>query len=96
MPKENNFDVTSLFLGVPVFFSISGFLISKSYENNRVVREFALNRILRIYPALVAASKGLSRRDCIMTNKRIGRMSSHGVSGRLPHKQQPLDTADIS
>ena len=39
--------------GVPIFFFISGFLISKSFENNPRIREFALNRFLRIYPGLV-------------------------------------------
>lgn len=47
------FSFTSLFPGVPIFFFISGFLISRSYENNPVIGEFALNRILRIYPALI-------------------------------------------
>jgi|SRR5579862_5354882 len=47
------FGLTSLFPGVPIFFFISGFLISRAFENNPVPREFALNRILRIYPALV-------------------------------------------
>jgi peptidoglycan/LPS O-acetylase OafA/YrhL len=47
------FKVTSLFPGVPVFFFISGFLISRAFENNPVPAEFARNRILRIYPALL-------------------------------------------
>lgn len=47
------FDLSSLFPGVPIFFFISGFLISRAFENNPVPTEFALNRILRIYPALV-------------------------------------------
>jgi peptidoglycan/LPS O-acetylase OafA/YrhL len=47
------FEVSSLFPGVPIFFFISGFLISRAFENNSVVSEFALNRILRIYPALI-------------------------------------------
>jgi peptidoglycan/LPS O-acetylase OafA/YrhL len=42
-----------LFPGVPIFFFVSGFLISKSFERNSVLREYALNRILRIYPALI-------------------------------------------
>jgi peptidoglycan/LPS O-acetylase OafA/YrhL len=44
--------VTDMFPGVPIFFFISGFLISKSFEKNPVLREFALNRFLRIYPGL--------------------------------------------
>lgn len=43
-----------LFPGVPVFFFVSGFLISKSFEKNSRVREYALNRLLRIYPGLAA------------------------------------------
>ena len=42
-----------LFPGVPVFFFISGFLISKSFERNSNWREYAGNRALRIYPALI-------------------------------------------
>ncbi len=40
------------FPGVPVFFFVSGFLISKSFESNSNWREYAWNRALRIYPAL--------------------------------------------
>jgi peptidoglycan/LPS O-acetylase OafA/YrhL len=41
------------FPGVPIFFFVSGFLISRSFERNPRVSEFAANRILRIYPALI-------------------------------------------
>ena len=44
-----------LFPGVPIFFFISGFLISRSYESNPNVAEYASNRILRLYPALICA-----------------------------------------
>jgi peptidoglycan/LPS O-acetylase OafA/YrhL len=44
--------IADWFPGVPIFFFISGFLISKSFEKNSVVREYALNRFLRIYPGL--------------------------------------------
>jgi len=47
------FDLLKLFPGVPIFFFISGFLISKSYESNSSLKEYAQNRILRIYPALL-------------------------------------------
>ena len=36
--------IADWFPGVPIFFFISGFLISKSFEKNSVVREYALNR----------------------------------------------------
>jgi peptidoglycan/LPS O-acetylase OafA/YrhL len=42
----------ALFPGVPVFFFISGFLISRSYEKTESVRDYTRNRCLRIYPAL--------------------------------------------
>lgn len=42
------------FPGVPTFFFISGFLISASWERNPVLRTYAWNRFLRIYPALWA------------------------------------------
>lgn len=44
--------IVELFPGVPIFFFISGFLISKSFEKNSNVKEFVLNRFLRIYPGL--------------------------------------------
>ena len=42
--------------GVPIFFFISGFLISASWERGRDVRSFAMNRALRIFPALWVTS----------------------------------------
>jgi len=45
------FTISSYLPGVPIFFFVSGFLISKSYENNSLIIEYAQNRILRIYPA---------------------------------------------
>ncbi|HVO48290.1 MAG TPA: acyltransferase [Steroidobacteraceae bacterium] len=44
--------VAELFPGVPVFFFVSGFLISASYEKNSSLGDFARNRALRIYPGL--------------------------------------------
>lgn len=45
----------SLFPGVPIFFFISGFLVYASFERNqRNIRQFYRNRLLRIYPALWA------------------------------------------
>lgn len=40
--------------GVPVFFFISGFLISRSCERAPTMKDYFLNRFLRIYPALWA------------------------------------------
>lgn len=42
----------NFFPGVPIFFFISGFLISRSYERTISTRLYATNRCLRIYPAL--------------------------------------------
>ena len=42
------------FPGVPIFFVISGFLISASYERSTSLVSYARNRILRIYPGLWA------------------------------------------
>lgn len=48
-------DVVRVFPGVPVFFFLSGYLISKSYENKQHLglKTFFKNRLLRIYPALL-------------------------------------------
>lgn len=40
------------FPGVPVFFALSGFLISASYERTRDPGSYARNRVLRIFPGL--------------------------------------------
>jgi peptidoglycan/LPS O-acetylase OafA/YrhL len=44
--------VLYLFPGVPVFFVISGYLISASYERNNSLKNYIRNRALRIYPGL--------------------------------------------
>jgi peptidoglycan/LPS O-acetylase OafA/YrhL len=40
------------FPGVPIFFTISGFLIFASYDNNQSIKKYFKNRYLRIYPLL--------------------------------------------
>ncbi len=42
----------SFFPGVPLFFMVSGFLITDSYLNSKSLKKYAIKRILRIYPAL--------------------------------------------
>jgi len=41
-----------LFPGVLMFFTISGFLVFSSLERNKNIKQYFLNRFLRIYPAL--------------------------------------------
>lgn len=50
--SELNFGV----LGVKIFFAISGFLVTQSWLARQDVAPFAAGRLLRIYPALVAAT----------------------------------------
>lgn len=45
----------SLFNGVPIFFTLSGFLIYWSFDNNPTIQNYFINRFLRIYPALICA-----------------------------------------
>lgn len=45
-------DFISIFPGVPIFFVISGFLISASFERGGSLSTYYQNRLLRIYPAL--------------------------------------------
>jgi peptidoglycan/LPS O-acetylase OafA/YrhL len=45
-------DLLYLFPGVPVFFVISGYLISASYERNNNLSVYFKNRALRIFPGL--------------------------------------------
>lgn len=44
--------VWNLFPGVPIFFFISGYLISRSYEKSKSLSNYSLNRAVRIFPAL--------------------------------------------
>jgi peptidoglycan/LPS O-acetylase OafA/YrhL len=43
------------FPGVPVFFFISGFLISKSWEESESIRSYSIRRLARIEPALLVS-----------------------------------------
>lgn len=47
------FELLRLFPGVPIFFFISGLLISKSFESSHSLTKYAQNRALRIFPALI-------------------------------------------
>ena len=44
--------IMTLFPGVPIFFVVSGFLVSASLERTKDVRSYFIFRALRIYPAL--------------------------------------------
>jgi len=70
-----------MFPGVPVFFVISGFLISKSYERSNSIRDYYRNRCLRIFPALwvclvvsvaVILFAGVANLDPILTRDWLG------------------------
>ncbi|QFR48897.1 acyltransferase [Sulfurimonas lithotrophica] len=45
--------VLDLFPGVPIFFFVSGYLISKSFEHSSNLKEYTKNRTFRIFPALL-------------------------------------------
>jgi peptidoglycan/LPS O-acetylase OafA/YrhL len=45
-------EVIRLFPGVPIFFVVSGFLVSGSFEKSDKIKTYLKNRFLRIYPAL--------------------------------------------
>jgi peptidoglycan/LPS O-acetylase OafA/YrhL len=49
-------NTVKLFPGVPIFFFLSGVLISMSWERSPDVRSYARNRLLRIYPALIVCT----------------------------------------
>ena len=45
-------EVLKCFPGVPIFFVLSGFLVSASLERSKSLPQYALNRALRIFPGL--------------------------------------------
>lgn len=49
---ENFLHILRFFPGVPIFFVISGFLISLSLERNPNLKIYAINRGLRVFPGL--------------------------------------------
>ncbi len=53
-PKSVVLDALGFFPGVPVFFFVSGFLVSQSLERSTSLLSFYRNRILRVYPGLLA------------------------------------------
>lgn len=51
----NYFNTTSPGIAVDIFFVLSGYLITKSFFRDTNVIRYAIRRIMRIYPALIAA-----------------------------------------
>lgn len=51
-PTAASILIDALFPGVPIFFFISGLLVSESFFRNRNLKSYAMARALRIYPAL--------------------------------------------
>jgi peptidoglycan/LPS O-acetylase OafA/YrhL len=49
---EDLLTILNLFPGVIIFFTISGFLISSSYQRAKSLRQYFINRFLRLFPAL--------------------------------------------
>lgn len=64
-----------LFPGVPIFFVVSGFLISKSFENSNSLRDYCRNRCLRIFPGLWV---------CLVVTVGIMLVVGVGTVGMLP------------
>lgn len=52
IPRLPFWSLLESFPGVPIFFAISGFLISASFERTPRLESYARNRLLRILPAL--------------------------------------------
>ncbi|MDB5123852.1 MAG: hypothetical protein JWP94_1981 [Mucilaginibacter sp.] len=52
LAKPPGYNIFLFFPGVPMFFAMSGYLISASYERNTDLKNYIKNRVFRIYPAL--------------------------------------------
>jgi peptidoglycan/LPS O-acetylase OafA/YrhL len=71
----------SFFPGVPIFFVISGLLISRSWERSRDLPSYARNRFIRIYPALWVAfllAVALAAAAGFVTRRELGTASFWG------------------
>ncbi len=53
MPKSLALQILEFFPGVPIFFFVSGFLVSQSLERSQSLASYFRKRCLRIYPALL-------------------------------------------
>lgn len=57
---------------VRIFFAVSGFLISMSFERSRTMRAYFLKRLLRIYPAYVTTILGSALAFVCLSNLSAG------------------------
>lgn len=54
LPRTPFLEILGHFPGVPIFFFVSGFLVSRSFERADSLRQYVRNRLLRIFPGLWA------------------------------------------
>ncbi len=52
VPTNGFIDLFRYLPGVPIFFFMSGLMVSASYERNSNTKQYAINRLFRIYPGL--------------------------------------------
>jgi peptidoglycan/LPS O-acetylase OafA/YrhL len=95
------------FPGVPIFFLISGCLVSKSYERSSSLREYYRNRCLRIFPGLwvclvaslaVIAICGVERLGAVSTPRWLTwwTIEMSGLWPSYPQFLKPLGTGTLN
>ncbi|MGX6445633.1 acyltransferase family protein [Neobacillus sp. K501] len=86
--EANNFDFKFGFLGVQLFFIISGFVIIMTLERSKNVKDFAFKRAIRLYPAyitgviltfILVSLYGLDGREVSVSNAIINLTMLQGI-----------------